>query len=71
MSFYGLRLKYSLEGRLNYITWKDKMEVVLEENGLKEFTDNDILNPPTTDAQVLAGWKKCVEKVRRIILEGF
>jgi hypothetical protein len=46
------------------------MEAVLEDNGLKEFIDNDIPKPPTTDAQDLAEWKKCVAKARRIILEG-
>lgn len=46
------------------------MEVVLENNGLKEFIDNDIPKPPITNAQDLAEWKKCVAKVRRIILEG-
>ena len=53
MSFYGLRLKYALEGSLNYISWKDGMEAVLEDNGLKEFIDTDIHKPPATDAQDL------------------
>ena len=39
MSFNGLRLEYALDGNSNYIAWKDKMEVVLEDNGLKEFID--------------------------------
>jgi len=39
MEFYGLRLEYALEGSLNYITWKYRMEVVLEDNGLKDFID--------------------------------
>eukprot|EP00253_Pinus_taeda_P020513 PITA_20513 len=70
MSFYGLRLEYALEGSSNYIAWKDRMEVVLEENKLKEFIDHDILKPPTSDAKDLAEWTKCVENARRIILEG-
>ena len=70
MSFYGLRLEYALEGSSNYITWKDGMEVVLEDNGLKEFIDHDIQKPPTYDAKYLAEWRKCVAKARRIILEG-
>ena len=39
MSFNGLRLEYALEGSSNYISWKDRMEVVLDDNGLKEFID--------------------------------
>lgn len=46
------------------------MEVVLEENGLKEFTDQDIPKPIVSDAKNLVEWKKCVVKARRIILEG-
>ena len=39
MSFNGLRLEYSLEVSSNYIAWKDRMEAVLDDNGLKEFID--------------------------------
>ena len=70
MAVSGLRLKYALAGSSNYNAWKDKMEAVLEGNGLKEFIDSDILKPPTTYAQHIAKWKKCVAKARRIILEG-
>ena len=52
------------------IAWKDRMEAVLYDNKLKELTDNDIPKPPTTEAQDLAEWRKCVEKARSIILEG-
>lgn len=69
MAFY-LRLEYSLEGSLNYVALKDRMEVMLEDNVLKEFIDNDISKPPTFDAQDLVKWNKCAENARRIILEG-
>ena len=39
MAFNGLRLEYALDGSPNYIAWKDRMEVVLEDNGPKEFID--------------------------------
>ena len=39
MYFNGLRLEYDLEGSSNYIAWKVGMEVVLDENGLKEFIE--------------------------------
>lgn len=70
MSFYDLRLEYALEGNSNYIAWKDRIEVMLEDNGLKEFIDHEILKPPTSDAKDLAEWRKCMAKERRIILEG-
>lgn len=64
MTFYGLRLEYALEGSLNYIAWKDIIEVVLEDNDLKEFIDQDIPKKIALDAQNLAEWKKCVVKAR-------
>ena len=60
MSFNGLRLEYALDGSSNYIAWKDRMEVVLDDNGLKEFIDVDILKPASSDAAALDAWKKKV-----------
>ena len=53
MDFNGLWLEYALKGSSNYIAWKDRMEVVLEDNGLKEFIDNDVPKPTSTDATLL------------------
>ena len=61
MSFNGLRLEYALEGSLNYIAWKDRMEVVLKDNVLKEFIDNDVPKPTSTDAEI--GRASCRERV--------
>jgi len=68
MAFYGLRLEYALDGSSDYIAWKDHMEAVLEDNGLKDFIDQEVSKP--TDATQLAEWNKCVARARRIILEG-
>jgi len=46
------------------------MEAVLEGNGLKDFIDQEIPKPGSTNAQELAEWKKCVARARLIILEG-
>jgi hypothetical protein len=70
MAFNGLRLEYALEGRSNYIAWKDRMEAVLEDNGLKEFIDKDVPKLDVADEANLDAWKKKVAKVRRILLEG-
>jgi len=64
MAFYGLRLEYALEGSSNYIAWKGRMEAVLEDNGLKEFIDQETPKPTSTNAQELAEWKKCLAKAR-------
>jgi len=41
----------------------------LEDNALKDFIDQEV--PKPIDATQLAEWKKCVARVRRIILEEF
>jgi hypothetical protein len=70
ISFNGLRLEYALEGGSNYIAWKDRMKVVLEDNGLKGYIDNDVPKMDATNTTNIDAWKKKVAKVRRILLEG-
>jgi hypothetical protein len=70
MDFNGLRLEYALKGSSNYIAWKDKMEAVFEDNGLKEFIDKDVPKPDAADAANLDAWQKKVAKARMILLEG-
>jgi hypothetical protein len=70
MSFNGLRLEYALEGSSNYIAWKDRMEAVLEDNGLKDYIDKDVLKTDVTYNANIDAWKKKVAKERRILLEG-
>ena len=62
MYFNGLSLEYALEGISNYISWKDRMEAVLEDNGLKGYIDNDVPKPDATDTANLDAWKKKVEE---------
>jgi hypothetical protein len=70
MSFNGLRLEYALEGSSNYIAWKDRMDAVLEDNGLKDYINRDVPKLDATDTTNLDAWKKKVAKARRILLEG-
>jgi hypothetical protein len=70
MSFNGLRLEYALEGSSNYIAWKDGMEAVLEDNGLKGYIDADVPKLDATDTANLEAWQNKVAKARRILLEG-
>ena len=70
MSFNRLQSEYALDGNSNYIAWKERMEVVLDDNGLKEFIDIDIPKPGSSDAAALDAWKNKVAKCRRILLEG-
>ena len=70
MSFNGLRLDYALDGGSNYISWKDGMEGVLEDNGLKEFIDSDVPKLGSSNVALLDAWKRKRAKTRRILLEG-
>ena len=70
MSLNGLRLEYVLEGSSNYITWKDRMEVVLDDNGLKEVIDAKIPKLASRDAAALDACRKKTTKCQRILLEG-
>ena len=51
---------------MNYISWKYKNKVNLEDYRVKEFICNDIPKPATTYTQDLVAWKKNVVKERRI-----
>ena len=55
---------------MNYISWKDRMEAVLDDNGLKEFIDAKIPKPASSHVAALEAWKKKTTKTRRIMLEG-
>ena len=54
MVFNGLRFEYALDGSSNYITWKDRMEAVLEDNGLKDCIDQEVPKPVVANVQELA-----------------
>eukprot|EP00253_Pinus_taeda_P022012 PITA_22012 len=45
------------------------MEVVLEDNGLKDFIDQEVPKLAAANAQELVEWKKYVARARRILLE--
>jgi hypothetical protein len=70
MDFNGLRLEYALKGSSNYISWKDRMEAVLKDNGLKDFLDKDVPKPVATDTANLDAWKKKVEKAEEDYVGG-
>ena len=46
------------------------MGAVLEDNGLKDFIDQEVPKPVAANAQELVEWKKCLARARRILLEG-
>jgi transposase InsO family protein len=68
MAYVGLRFEDRLDGASNFCSWRERIGVVFEEQGVWEFVDN----PPATpvDPQQLAQHNKKDAKAKRIILEG-
>ena len=63
-----------LDGAANFVPWKDRILLVLEENELWEevvrnTTANPIAIPSSTDAVALTSFNKKYIKARRIILD--
>jgi len=67
MVYQGLREDHCLEGASNFIAWKGRIMIVLEDNGVGEFVKQAIL---PQDAQQLVQHNKNDIKAKRIILEA-
>ena len=55
-------MEYSLEGSSNYITWKYRMEAVLDDNGLKEVRDAEFPKPTSSDVALVEAWQQKTAK---------
>ena len=69
-----LRLEDRLDGAGNFVPWKARLVLILEENELwndviYNTTANPIVVPVSTDAQALSAFNKEDIKARRIILD--
>jgi hypothetical protein len=64
----GLRFEDRLEGTSNFCPWRERIGLVLEENGLWEYVEGSIA-APVDPVQQVAHNKKDV-KARRIIVDG-
>jgi len=69
MSSNGLRLEYALEGTSNLCSCKYNMEVVIDDNGVLDYTQTNIPKLATLNAQQSTN-SKYTTKARRVILEG-
>ena len=73
MTSTGLRMEDRLDGAGNFVPWKSRILLVLEENDLwEEAVRNTITNPisilASIDAEALTAFNKKDIKARRIIL---
>ena len=70
-----LRLEDRLDGAGNFVPWKARLVLILEENELWDevvhhTTSNPIVLPSSTDAQALYAFNKKDIKAKRIILDA-
>jgi hypothetical protein len=68
MANAGLRFEDRLEGASNFSPWRERIALVLEEQGLWEFVEGTPV-PPADPTQLAAHIRKDV-KARRIIIDG-
>jgi hypothetical protein len=68
MANAGLRLEDMLEGASNFSPWRERIALLLEEQGMWEFAEGTIVLP-TNPTQQPAHLKRDV-KARRIIIDG-
>lgn len=68
MSLSGIRVEDRLDGTSNFGIWKERILLLLEEYGLKDFAEKTIAVP--TDPQQADAHKKNDAKARRIIMDG-
>jgi hypothetical protein len=63
-----LNIKDSLEGTINFLSWKARILLLLEENDLKEYVEFEVEIP--TNPRELASHKKKEVKAKRVLLES-
>ena len=68
MASASLRDQDRLDGASNFGVWKAKISLLLEENGIKDYTTSVV--PIPMDATQLAAYRKDDAKARRIIFDG-
>jgi hypothetical protein len=68
MASAGLRVEDRMDGASNFCPWRERISLVLEENGLLEIAKGKVA-APTDPVQLTAHTKKHV-KARRILLDG-
>jgi hypothetical protein len=67
MTNAGLRFEDRLEGTSNFSPWRERIALVIEEQGFWDFVEGTPV-PPTDPAQLVAHLRKDV-KARRIIID--
>ncbi len=64
----GLKIEDRLEGASNFISWKSKILLILEENDILPYVESEVQEP--TDTIEKATWKKNKILAKRIIIDS-
>ena len=68
MATSGLRDQDRLEKASNYVIWRPRMSLLLDEHALKTYVDSVVAEP--TDVDPLKKYKDEMAKAKRMILDG-
>jgi hypothetical protein len=63
-----LRMEDRLQRAQNFVTWKERITIVLDVNDVLDHVDDKAVAP--TDAATLVTWKKGEAKAKSILLDG-
>jgi hypothetical protein len=63
-----LRMEDRLQGAQNFVTWKERVTMILDVNVVLDHVDDKAATP--TDAAALVTWKKGEAKAKSILLDG-
>ena len=64
----GMKVEDRLDGASNFISWKPRVLLILEENDLLKFVNEKVLEPKPEEAK--SQWRKCDVKARRILVDS-
>ena len=62
-----MKVEDCLDGATNFISWKFRVLLILEENDLLKFVNEKILEPEAEEDK--SEWRKCDMKARRILVD--
>ena len=64
----GMKVEYRLDGDTNFISWKPRVLLILEENDLLKFVNEKGPEPKAEEAK--SQWRKGDAKARRILVDS-
>ena len=63
----GMKVEDCLDGAANFIFWKPRILLILEENDLLKFVNEKVPKPEAEEDK--SQWRKCDVKVRSVLVD--